>query len=118
MNIYEQLNQLLEDKNKDCEELLKELLQEIKELNRTLKSQDRGKFYKFIYKIKKDFKESNKLEIKKTLFFNNNQYTILNDGLIYTLPELKKVHHQLAKEIFNFMYKNSKNLQKFIKNKV
>jgi len=91
MNIYEQLNQLLEDKNQDCEELLKELLKEIKELNRTLKKQDKSKFYKFIYRVKKEFKTANKLEVTKVLHYKEKRYTILQDGLIYTMPELNKI---------------------------
>ena len=118
MNIYEQLNQLLEDKNQDCEELLKELLKEIKELNRTLKKQDKSKFYRFIHRFKKEFKTANKLEITKVLHYRGKTYTILQDGLIYTMPELNRINHKLANEIFKFLYKNSKNLQKFIKDKV
>ncbi len=115
MNIYKQLDKLLEEESSDCQELMQQILKELKELKTLIKKQDKSDYYKFINRIRKELKADIKNNIYPEITYNNKTYGIDFNGFIYDKQTSKTLKPQDAYDIYKFLYRNRNNLSKFIK---
>jgi len=114
MNIYKELDNFLKEEENSCEELLKEVLKEIQELKNLLQKENTKEYYTFVNRLKKEFERDFKQRIFPTIFYENQRYGINEKGFIYNKDNSKIIPAYKAFEIYKFLYRNRKNLSKFI----
>ena len=115
MNIYKQLDNLLQEDNNSCQEQIDQILKELKEIKLILKKQDKTDYYKFVNRIRKELKADINNNIYPEILYKNKRYGIDFKGFIYDKSTNIDLKPQDAYEIYKFLYKNRKNLSKYIK---
>ena len=118
MDIYKQLDELLKEEAIECEQLIKEVIKEIKDLKKLLqqnKSSNNNNYYKFVNQLRKSLKADVKNKIYPEIIYKNKKYGIDFNGYIYDKTTTNTLKAHQAFEIYEFLYKNRKNLSKFIK---
>ncbi len=117
-SVYEQLDKLLSD-NKQRPPWVDEILFELKEIKTLLKKQQDRRYSEDYFKFVENFKKrlKNNLVDGKypEIYFKGKNYGINLRGFIYDKETSQDIPAKDAFEIYYFLYKNKKNLEKFIK---
>jgi len=99
----------------------KEILQELKEIkillkkNRYKKTNDnKREYYNFVNTLRKKLRVYVKENKHPRIYYNNRYYGISEEGLLYNMHTLNNLPTYKAFEIFEFLYNNKDNLEKYI----
>jgi len=98
----------------------KEIIKEIKEIKSLLKKSNYKKtnykkeYYSFVNNLRKKLKSDVKDNKHPKIYYNNKYYGISEEGLLYNMHTLNNLSTYKAFEIFEFLYKNKNNLDKYI----
>ena len=99
----------------------KKILEELAEIKVLLKKRDyknsyndKRAYYSFVSDLRRKLKSDAQNNKYPRIFYNNKYYGISEDGLLYSMHTLNNLPTYKAFEIFEFLYKNKDNLDKYI----
>jgi len=121
MNVYEQLQKLIEQEN--SQDTLKQILKELKEIKKLLQSnqnkqnykQKPQEYYDFIYKLRKEFRTKIKKNIYPEIIYKNQLLGINTKGWLYDKETTLELSAKEAFKVYEYLYENRDNLENLIK---
>jgi hypothetical protein len=102
-----------------------EILKELKEIKILIQKSNYNKkyyktspqkrdYYNFVNNLRKELKKEISNNVYTKIYYQKNYYGINKDGLLYNMHTLKELPTYKAYEIFEFLYNNRENLDKYI----
>jgi hypothetical protein len=120
-NIYKDIEKLLNPEN-DRPIWVDEILYELREIKSILtKSQtttkkiDKADYYEFVKNLRDELKADIANDIYPEILYKGRKYGINFKGFIYDKEDSMDISTNEAFEIYNFLYKNRENLDRYIK---
>ena len=119
MKLQEEIEKLLKNQDNTINDLLEEILKELKEINKTLKEKAKPNYknrdyYNFINKLRKNLKADVEKNIYPEIKYNNRRIGVTFNGYLYDKETNENLKAYEAYEIYDFLYKNKERLADFI----
>ena len=119
MNLKEQIEGLLSQD--DSSNILKEILEELKKINKKLDTKsnkyddnNNRKYYKFINRLRKELKPIPEDNIYPEILYKGRKIGVTKKGYLYDKSTNSNLKVSKAYEIYEFLYKNRDNLNEYI----
>ncbi len=126
MDISKHIEKLLESQDSTSDELLKEILIELKEIKLLLKKQNttlknnsyfkNQEYYDFINTLRKKLKANINKNIYPEIYYKDKILGIDNRGYLYDKKTTNNLTARDAFEVYKFLFKKRDNLEKYINN--
>ena len=119
MNIQDQVEQLLQDQEETSNEILLQILHELKKINinlkRALNNKNKNRdYYNFINKLRDKLKPNPQENIYPTIRFEDKTIGLSKNGYLYDKATNQDLKAHEAYKLYQFLYKNQEKLEEFI----
>ncbi len=120
-NLKEKIENLVSNQEDTTNDLLLQILQELKKvninlkrLNKTTNNRKGRDYYNFVNKLRKDLKADIDKNIYPEIRYNNRKIGVTLNGYLYDKTTNENLKAYEAYEIYEYLYKNRDKLGEFI----
>lgn len=119
MNIKDQVEQLLQTQEDSTNEILLQILQELKKINinlkRALNNKNRNRdYYNFVNSLRDKLKPNPQENRYPEIHFEDKTIGLSNNGYLYDKETNQDLKAHQAYKLYHFLYDNRDNLERYI----
>ncbi len=119
MNIQDQVEQLLQEQDDNTNEILLQILQELKKINinlkRSLNNKNKNRdYYNFVNSLRDKLKPKPKENIYPEIRFEDKTIGVSKNGYLYDKATNQDLKAHEAYKLYQFLYKNQDKLDDYI----